>query len=258
MSDKQFLSESEHMRALLSIVESKQQSQPLSETGMLSEDFEQFFTSIFEQAACRTDEAMIQTTPDQPYNVDPSDPESAYNEIMTFVDAVKNELRRGLVKIAGKEGKALVDIKQIESFKDKVLARGKNPNEITDVLRSALVMKDQDAVARAVKMMKKVFTIAEYDYKEFKGDKDFGYYGSHHFLVKLSNGLVAEVQLMTRRMWAYKHEAHKIYVDWRSKLGDFDKWDQATKKEFDAAKRKSKDIFRTGNKPPVLNKQKQR
>ena len=66
-----------------------------------------------------------------------------------------------------------------------------------------------------VKQVKKRFKIVRYDFKSKGGDKEFGYFGSHHFLADLG-GMVVEIQVMSRRLWAFKEEAHKIYTKLRS------------------------------------------
>ena len=158
----------------------------------------------------------------------------------------KKELNRKLKKIApgGAGGKVLIDIKQEKSFLDKVVKRGRKADSITDLLRSALIVKDKNQVEIVVKKVLKDFKVGRYEIKQRGSDPEFGYYGSHHFLVKI--GVIwAEVQVMTRKMWSYKREAHKVYDKYRSK-------DQIGKSDEDAEKERmdkamSKMLFAKAN-----------
>lgn len=163
-----------------------------------------------------------------------------HGEAMKLALQYRNELTSKLKKSTKKirDPKILVDIKSEKSFIDKISSRGKSAKHITDVLRSAVIVKKVD-VENVVKQIKKQFNVVEYELKTKSMDQEFGYYGSHHFLVQIGE-LTVEIQVMSRRMWAYKNEAHKIYTKFRSS-GDFSK-------EFEkVSKRMSKDIFNKAN-----------
>lgn len=166
-----------------------------------------------------------------------------YQAARKLANQMKDEFL-GKLKTAAKKAhqpKVLVDVKSGESFIDKVIKRGKDASKITDVLRSAILLGTEEDVKMVVDQVKKDFTVVEYEYKSKDGDKEFGYFGSHHFLVKIGE-IIAEIQVMTKKLWSYKEEAHKIYNKYRSEKeasGEFEKLD----------KELSKKIFQMGNSP---------
>lgn len=149
-----------------------------------------------------------------------------YNKAKEFAMNVKKKFL-SLLKRSSQfpHSKVLVDIKGIGAFIDKAINRypkqGKGAADITDVLRSAVLVNTQDEVDSAVKNIKKLFTIAKHKEKKVEGDPKYGYFGSHHFYVKIEN-ILAEIQVMTKKLWTYKEEAHKIYNKYRS-IKDADK-----------------------------------
>ena len=141
--------------------------------------------------------------------------------------------------------KVIVRTKPLKSFMDKILNRGKKSNEIHDVLRSAILCRDATQVGKVVERIQRTFKVVEYDFKEEKGDAEFGYFGSHHFKVAVkppgeSFELIAEIQVMTERLWTYKKVAHKIYAQFRSS-GEA----EAEERKFGASL--SKLLFKVGN-----------
>jgi ppGpp synthetase/RelA/SpoT-type nucleotidyltranferase len=152
-------------------------------------------------------------------------------------DTLSKNLKTSTRRI--KNPKILVDVKSEGSFVDKVLNRGKSASKINDVLRSAIIVKSEEDVTETVKRIKKDFKVVRYDFKAKGTDEEFGYFGSHHFLVEIGD-INVEIQVMTRRLWAFKNEAHKIYTNFRSR-GDFSK-------EFEKfSKRMSKQLFSLAN-----------
>lgn len=199
----------------------------------------------------------------QPYNfVASSDEEvrSAYQVIIDMVDVVKDELGRGLKRAASKEDKVVIDVKKLDSFKDKVLNRGKDVNSISDVLRSSVVVNDKSMLDKVASKLSKIFKVKDHEFKEFKQTGDFGYFGSHHFLVELSNGIIAEIQVLTKRLWNYKKEAGKIYTKWRSAIPTIDEWGDDMIDEFNKDMARSRRLFKRGNtnikskKPPIRDR----
>jgi ppGpp synthetase/RelA/SpoT-type nucleotidyltranferase len=151
-----------------------------------------------------------------------------------------------------KSVKILVDIKGLESFVDKAINRyplqGKGASDITDVLRSAILVSNQDEVEKTVKNIKKYFTVAKHKEKIEGNDPTYGYYGSHHFYVKIGK-LFSEIQVMTKKLWSYKDEAHKIYNKYRS-IKDAD--DRVKKLDIEL----SKQLFKTANKDKKVGRKK--
>lgn len=165
-----------------------------------------------------------------------------YYKAIRFIIKAEKEYTKKINAVTRKihNAKGLVDIKKFDSFFDKVINRGKKASEITDLLRGAILVKDDNDLEKAVKLVKKEFTVTEYEYKSKGEDKEYGYFGSHHFLVLVS-GVNAEIQVMTRRLWSYKHQAHQIYTKYRSGSDVDDAIKQADTKL-------SKMIFAKGNK----------
>ena len=167
-----------------------------------------------------------------------------YKKAKELAVAVKEKFLR-LLKRSSQfpDVKILVDIKGIESFVDKAINRyplqGKGASDITDVLRSAILVKTQDEVNKVVKNIKKYFNVATHKEKVEGGDAKYGYYGSHHFYVKIGN-IFSEIQVMTKKLWSYKSAAHKIYNKYRS-IKDADKRIQKMDTEL------SKHIFKVAN-----------
>jgi len=143
-----------------------------------------------------------------------------YNRAKEFAMGVKKKFL-SLLKRSSQfpKSKVLVDIKGVEAFIDKAINRyptqGKGAADITDVLRSAILVNTQEEVSKAVKSIKKLFTVAKHKEKKAEGDPKYGYFGSHHFYVKVGE-ILAEIQVMTKKLWTYKEEAHKIYNKYRS------------------------------------------
>ena len=173
----------------------------------------------------------------------PAEVEKIYKQAQKMADQGSKELSRGLKRMTQKHHKILIDVKSMDSFLDKVIARGKSANKITDVLRSAVLTKTPQEAEDVAKKMKKVFRVNRFEFKRMGQDKQFGYFGSYHLLVELSNGLITEIQIMPKRLWTFKAVAHDIYNKWRS-VKDFTK---ETRKEMEKDMRASKAIFAKGN-----------
>jgi len=167
--------------------------------------------------------------------------EAIWHKAQAMALAARKAFNRGLRKASqqARNPKILIGIKSLDAFKDKVLNRGKSASAITDVLRSAILTSTEDGATATVKRIKKEMTVVEYEYKEAGGDKEFGYFGSHHFLVKIGD-IIAEIQVMTKRLWSFKEEAHKIYNKYRS-IGQTDKALEVIDKKL------SKRLFKAGN-----------
>jgi len=100
------------------------------------------------------------------------------------------------------------------------------------------LLKTKEEVLTTVQKLKRNAHIYEYDYKQLDKEDKMGYHGSHHFKIKVGEYIV-EIQVMTKKLWSYKHEAHKIYNKYR---GGF--MDDYIKSEL----QRSRDLFKLGNK----------
>lgn len=166
-------------------------------------------------------------------------------EILPFIQKAGADFKRGMQRAGStKQAKVLFDIKTPKSILSKMV-RGKNITEMHDILRGAILAKDEEDVKQIDKNLKKVFKIYEREVKEFKGDKNYGYHGSYHYLVEVGDGVLAEIQLMTKGLWNLKHEAHHIYTMTREKLKKDPNF--ATSAEFKKLQTQSKQLFLRAN-----------
>lgn len=171
-----------------------------------------------------------------------SDVAAMYTKHLKTIEAAKNDFAKKMKSsVKGVANpKILVDIKSLTSMVDKIVNRGKKPGAITDWLRGAILVKTEEDVVTVSKNIFKAFDrVEEYEEKNRGADKNYGYYGSKHFLVTVK-GITSEVQVMTNKLWAYKGKAHKIYDKYRS-AKDTDSIELAK------AQRMSKQAFDRGN-----------
>lgn len=166
--------------------------------------------------------------------------EEKYKEAYDHAVAAKNDLQRLLRYVSNKDDKILIAIKSPESFVDKVFKRGKDAASIHDVLRSAILAPTEDRVLEIVQSLKKKAIIFEYEHKKFGADKKYGYYGSHHFKIEIQK-MIVEVQVMTKKLWTYKSEAHDIYNELRSGSSIM------SDAEIKSLLQRSKELFLRGN-----------
>jgi ppGpp synthetase/RelA/SpoT-type nucleotidyltranferase len=159
-------------------------------------------------------------------------------KIKDKLEDAKKEYNRLIKKNAPSSAKFLIDVKSVESIISKI-KRGKEADKITDILRGAILCKTKEDVEDVVKKLKRNAHIYSHEYKAPGMDEKYGYYGSHHFIVQVGDGYLAEIQVMTKKLWAYKYEAHKIYNKYRE--GKLDQY-------FDSEIKRSKELFRLGNK----------
>lgn len=171
----------------------------------------------------------------------PEEAESLYIKAMKFIVKAKTKYTRLMMSVTKKiqNSQFLVDIKKMDAFVDKILNRGKKASGITDLLRGAIIAPDNDSLETAVKLVKKNFVVTRFEHKGKGDDKEYGYFGSYHFLVNVE-GVNAEIQVMTRKLWNYKHQAHKVYTKYRSG-GEYD--DKIKKLDTQM----SKELFSRGN-----------
>lgn len=165
-----------------------------------------------------------------------------YDKAFAMAKTSEKELESTLKKYIPHNGKLIIDVKEYDSFKDKIAGRKerREANKIHDVLRSAILLPDEKTTEDVVARMKRDLNLHEYESKDFGTDETYGYYGSHHFKIVLSNGLIAEVQVMPKKLWVYKGVAHGVYNKLRSDK-PIDDTDRTT------LLKKSKDLFRRGN-----------
>jgi putative nucleotidyltransferase with HDIG domain len=165
-----------------------------------------------------------------------------YKIAKDYAEKAKGDLNRVLKRAATNNAKILIGIKPLNSFGDKVINRNRKASEIHDVLRSAILVQTPEDVQKVRKAIEKRSAIFRVEEKEKGKDKEFGYYGSVHFNIKLK-GIIVEIQVMTKKLWTLKDWAHEFYNKWRSaKKTD----------EFKKDARLSKSIFSKGNTKAVI------
>lgn len=119
-----------------------------------------------------------------------------------------------MLKDAAEGHKVIINIKNENSFDNKTEERGKAPTKVFDVLRGAILVDTKDQIESVVKNLKKL--LVKKIERKIKPEPPFGYYGPVHVDIVVDN-MVCEVQVMTKKFWPYKLEAHKIYQKYRGK-----------------------------------------
>lgn len=148
----------------------------------------------------------------------------------------KPRLEALLKRASSGQAKIIVGIKSFESFLDKAIARGRGTDQIFDMLRGA-VLTDSDAEAvKVVHALRRITKFTRIEYKDKGSDPTFGYFGSYHINIVL-DGMICEVQIMTRRLWTYKAWGHEFYQQFRSNPSAPDP----------AVLRQSRNVFALGN-----------
>lgn len=136
--------------------------------------------------------------------------------------------------------KFLSNTKPIESIIDKAIDRKRGLMTINDLVRGAILFTDKQDADKFVKkfMRRNSSLVVEYEEKVRGQDNTYGYYGSHHMSLNI-DGIIIELQIMTKKLWSYKTAAHDIYTASRSRPEGPTKFDQS----------QSKRIFSLGNRP---------
>ena len=162
-----------------------------------------------------------------------------YIEYKPLLDSVRTNFE-SIVKacLKGFHGvKFLADTKTLESIIDKTVYRNKQLSSINDLVRGAVLMQSKAEADRFVEefLLKNKHAIVGYEEKLRGEDTMYGYFGSHHLDLNIK-GIIVELQVMTRKLWDYKEEAHVIYNQSRSKESGADKFDSyRSKKIFNIA-----------------------
>lgn len=114
--------------------------------------------------------------------------------------------------------KYIVDIKTMESIKEKAIRKNKSPEEFSDLVRAAIFVPRKDSLDKYVRRLLHVFG-RENCSVEYKNS---GLYrGVVHVDVRLKTGLTVEIQITPRNLWSYKAELHKSYKGDGKYVGDF-------------------------------------
>lgn len=190
----------------------------------------------------------------------------AEDRLEQFRNIVKKSLSASKIrKNLSRNPDVLSQIKALKGLKSKAISRGKPLTKIGDIVRGAILFETNEEVDMYIENFRRKFSrnIAEYEFKAEGSDPKFGYFGSHH-IDMMVDGLVVELQVMTKRLWTYKEKAHDIYVKMRDAkaqarlAADYEDLPNSLKRQlgFEPAygdeeeeMAHSKRIFQIGNKP---------
>lgn len=133
-------------------------------------------------------------------------------------------------------------IKSLKSIMSKVVARNKPLSGIGDLIRGAMLFKNEKELNEFIEDLKRhgKVKILDIDVKKKGDDKVYGYYGGVHLDIEI-NDITIELQAMTERLWKYKFVAHDVYDKVRDGL-----------KVTDDVLQYSRDLFKLGNKPKFV------
>ena len=146
-----------------------------------------------------------------------------YKKLMPQFKAIKKKFERAVNKSLPKGDKQKIkffsQIKPEKSLINKIVDRGNAPESIGDIVRGALLFPDSGMVEKFIKDFRRKNSgiIVDYEFKSKGQDKELGYFGSHH-LDLMIDGLIVELQVMTRKMWKFKETAHVLYTQNRDKI----------------------------------------
>lgn len=160
-----------------------------------------------------------------------------------YIEPIFNNFESSLKRCATKDAKVLVDTKSVNSIFSKI-KRGTKLANMKDILRAAILTKDENDVETVMHNIKKVFNIYQIKDKTLGSDKNWGYYGSHHYIVEFKN-VLCEIQVMPKRLWTYKEKGHEIYNKWREKIKSDPNFKNSQDYKKDSAI--SKLVFKQGN-----------
>lgn len=149
-----------------------------------------------------------------------------------FERLIKKEARKF------KDMKILSDSKTFSSIVNKAIDRKRGIRELNDLVRGAILFKTKSDADEFVKkfIRRNRSIIAGVEEKTSGQDNTYGYYGSHHLDLNI-DGIIVELQVMTKKLWSYKAAAHEIYNANRTKEDGPDAFDRHN----------SKKIFSMGN-----------
>jgi hypothetical protein len=158
------------------------------------------------------------------------------NKYVDFINSVLDKFYKHINSLLPKKGLSgkvefVHQKKTNDSIVNKVLERGKKLTQISDLVRGAILFQyDKDMEEFVKEFTKKSKYIVKIEPK-LKGQSEYGYYGAYHVDLNI-DGLDVEVQITTKKLWAYKGEAHKIYDKWRSDPTKMDKFDRNLSKKL--------------------------
>jgi ppGpp synthetase/RelA/SpoT-type nucleotidyltranferase len=178
----------------------------------------------------------------------PKQPWTTKEEALALAEQALPAFRRILLRAAPSNAIVKVAIKPVESIDDKLQrwkSAGRGIDTMFDMLRGAVLVSHGEEIQDTIHRLSRGPVVAKFEHKDEPKDA-LGYYGSYHLDLYLPQfKMVAEIQVMTKKLWAYKKAAHQIYKEQRSKPA------------IDpAAASKSRELYRAGNRPKIPTAQK--
>lgn len=176
-----------------------------------------------------------------------SQPFKSIDEAISLAEKALPTLKRILKRAATPNAVVQFGIKPIYSIENKLKRwekTGRTIETMFDVLRGAIAVNSEDEVHTVIKRLSKGPVVVKYDVKE-KPDK-YGYYGSHHLDIYIPEfKIVAEIQVMTKKLMKAKKVGHEIYSKHRS-----------SENPPQEVLKISKEIYQRANKPKFVSMRK--
>lgn len=168
------------------------------------------------------------------------------NKVIPLAKEGQNEFKDTVFKVLKKVqgSQQLFDIKRTENIIDK-MNRGIDLKVMNDILRGAVITDDKESQEAVVKELKERAEVVYYSYKEFGTYKHTGYYGGHHLVIKLSNSVYQELQVMPKMLWIQKEMQHKFYQ--KSRLKILKDPNYVKTPEYEEGRKQSHKLFKFGN-----------
>lgn len=149
--------------------------------------------------------------------------------------------------------KFLAGLKPEDSIIDKAIDRKKGLTNLNDLVRGAVLFDTKadadDFVKRFMRNHKSI--VSGYEEKAKGLDKTYGYFGSHHIDLNI-DGIIVELQIMTKKMWNYKSAAHDIYTKNRSSGNAPSAFDQHNSKSIFALANRERRIREDVEYPEII------
>lgn len=158
---------------------------------------------------------------------------------LAAADAELYKFLRTVAREAGASGsKIKTRIKPVTSVKNKVIDRNKSFGDMADLVAGSIYLPNDADPGAVLNLIQRKYgaNVLKSEAKTGGGDK-FGYHGTYHVDFRLPvSGITAEVQIMTKKLRAYKDAAHEIYSKYRAAT-------EIPKSELD----RSRKLFKIGN-----------
>jgi hypothetical protein len=166
-------------------------------------------------------------------------------EALSIAEKALPTLKRILKRAATPNARVVYGIKPVQSIDNKLerwKEKGRTIETMFDVLRGTIATDTKEEMETVVDRLSRGPVIVKHEVKE-KPDQ-YGYYGSHHIDLYIPEfKIVAEIQVMTKKLIKAKAVGHEIYSKYRSEKNP-------PKDILD----RSKEIYHRANKPKFIVK----